>query len=702
MSVSGEQGSFSKVVSWKQNHCADILSAPLAFDGGVCVDNTIGGVASSCDVSSLRTSSGFSSDVVEQVKAKVEAPPDVLAHFEVMLSNGVSVDKTVELVEGMFACYMGYLRCQSGDVDVVVPRVDTVSVVSSSSSGSTTKRALRRQRNKDYGVALAEADGFCYLRPLRRDRRKLFHRTLGPSPTWWDFVKGLTQQDLDMPRANSCLVYKMSVPGVTNAYHVAHPGEVCEGEVVGTFVEVLFSLQGVLGLSVLPGVTSMAPLVVPIGVVSGKVQCDECGFLVNPVNHVSRCKVQSVGRLEHHVQNRQVWDCVEKLARFGDMVHKWDVNVALRAQGVDWPEVESRSQEYISAEAQTAYMSQLGASVPRFSSDGHSPRKISSSFEASYLIALFRDVYLHAKFPHQLDVVQSSGAGNLDCTAVVGDIVGDISGRLVIVHEDAVCHVGYCYLMIINSTCRSAVSLRLGSSPTFGQVLRGLRPAEVDMNQVAKVRIYRVGDGLYHMSDRLDSEGVCVGTVGQVVGAMLYMHPGIAVAGMPIAKCKADSCLSLDDKVGVPLRGIASVLLATCAGSRHCTSVGFGLDPGLVEGQMCQFKDLHMLKMCLENKAWLGDVQHRMDVRMFLLLEGVPREALGEREEQYVHRDSQTAWYLAYQGSKELVLGTNNHSVSTAFEASYYGAFRDSYLLDQLHFRGKVFPWYACFFYNYM
>lgn len=695
MSVPGQQASFSKVVAWKENQCASTFDESMSSSGVACAGNTVASVVSACDVSSLGTSSALVSGSASE--SELAAPPDTVKHIELLLASGVSPTKVVEVVQGLFACYMGYLQCHSRVP--LLPETPVTSVASESVS-TPSKRALRRQRNKEYGRALAEEDGFCYLRPVRRDRRKLIHRTLGPSPTWLSFVKMLVVQDLDMPRANTCRVYKLDHPGVANAYHVAYADEDCVGEDVGSFMDVLMSVHRLLGLQIFPNAPVTRPLVVPVGVVSGKEKCDVCGFFVNPDGHGVRCKAQPDVDVVKHLETRQVWDCVEKLAKFGDLVHKWDVNVALRAQSVDWPDLEFRSQAYISAEAQARYICNEGDDGIRFSAGGTSSRKLSCAFEASYMLAPFRDKYLHLNFPVQYDIVQSSGAGSLDCTSVVGGIVHEVEGRLSLPVVD---DQGFCYVKIVNATAKQDVITRLGANPTFGKLLGALRPSDVDMFCVNTVKVYRVADKQCHLSSDEIPGVQCLGTVGSVLGSLIWQFPDTVVQGFPVPKCKQAISVSIDDHVG--LFGMVALALSvlTVQQLRTCVSVGLPVTLNTVVGGICDGTDQQRLRLCLSRKAWLGDVQHRLDVRAVLLSMNASYRGRGTDEELCVGNSAQAGWFMDYDGIKELPGGTSNHSIATAFEASYYGKFRQDYIDFLLVAHGMCVPNdIACFFCNHL
>lgn len=98
-------------------------------------------------------------------------------------------------------------------------------------------------------------------------------------------------------------------------------------------------------------------------------------------------------------------------------------------------------------------------------------------------------------------------------------------------------------------------------------------------------------------------------------------------------------------------------------------------------GERCKVKlEADSNSEALFQVAWLGDVVHRRDVRVHLLLSGFEKRELGVHETQLVAGEAQAAFYQSYTGSKVDAPGTSVHSYATAFEASYYGVFRARYI----------------------
>lgn len=71
-------------------------------------------------------------------------------------------------------------------------------------------------------------------------------------------------------------------------------------------------------------------------------------------------------------------------------------------------------------------------------------------------------------------------------------------------------------------------------------------------------------------------------------------------------------------------------------------------------------------------RAWFGDAWQACHVRWLLIRVDLPVVVLQIEAEKYVGAVGQGVWYDAYRGQKLIALGISEHSVSTAFEASYY------------------------------
>jgi hypothetical protein len=110
-----------------------------------------------------------------------------------------------------------------------------------------------------------------------------------------------------------------------------------------------------------------------------------------------------------------------------------------------------------------------------------------------------------------------------------------------------------------------------------------------------------------------------------------------------------------------------------------CTTCGFMV---VMEGHesRCRVSDSEARNL-QRRRAWLGDVRHTADVRMFLLCSKVQDSELQCIAQKFVSRVHQVEFYNIAVTPKEAAFGTSLHSISTAFEASYHGHFRYEYLL---------------------
>jgi len=90
--------------------------------------------------------------------------------------------------------------------------------------------------------------------------------------------------------------------------------------------------------------------------------------------------------------------------------------------------------------------------------------------------------------------------------------------------------------------------------------------------------------------------------------------------------------------------------------------------------------------------AWYGDAAHHLDVRMAVAMGSGRCESLVGCEENYVSNEAQSM-YWKNTDTKLLPwqpIGSNNHSIATAFEANYEGSFRETYLRDMFPDRSET------------
>lgn len=100
------------------------------------------------------------------------------------------------------------------------------------------------------------------------------------------------------------------------------------------------------------------------------------------------------------LKNQTYKEALHRNARFGDLHHKLDVNLALHLLGASSKDIEVISQRYISAEAQTSYWNGLPPSFKThlFQPVGASPTEVSTAFEGNYFSS-FRRRYVEEHFP---------------------------------------------------------------------------------------------------------------------------------------------------------------------------------------------------------------------------------------------------------------------------------------------------------------
>jgi len=112
-----------------------------------------------------------------------------------------------------------------------------------------------------------------------------------------------------------------------------------------------------------------------------------------------------------------------------------------------------------------------------------------------------------------------------------------------------------------------------------------------------------------------------------------------------------------------------------------CTTCGFMVRPHGHAGR-CRVAVPAGLAERIRRMAWLGDAQHTADVRTYLLVVGTPLVELEVKAQDYLNRKTQAAYYREYPSPEVPAVGRSEHSLSSAFEANYYGDFRACYLRD--------------------
>jgi len=104
----------------------------------------------------------------------------------------------------------------------------------------------------------------------------------------------------------------------------------------------------------------------------------------------------------------------------------------------------------------------------------------------------------------------------------------------------------------------------------------------------------------------------------------------------------------------------------------------------------CELPKLDSCSVVTATKAWLGDVQHKYDVRLYLALCGMFGGNRELEEDRFVGTGARVQWYREFLGPKETVSGITEASMLQGFQASYAGSFRAAYLTDKLTLPSNV------------
>jgi len=108
----------------------------------------------------------------------------------------------------------------------------------------------------------------------------------------------------------------------------------------------------------------------------------------------------------------------------------------------------------------------------------------------------------------------------------------------------------------------------------------------------------------------------------------------------------------------------------------------------------CKAGDITALPLIDEGKllrrAWLGDAQHSLDVRMCLSMTNANGYERERSEIALTSDKARACWYSAFRGQKQPAIDQSEISKSIAFGASYCGVFRATYMADQLTLSGDI------------
>lgn len=118
-----------------------------------------------------------------------------------------------------------------------------------------------------------------------------------------------------------------------------------------------------------------------------------------------------------------------------------------------------------------------------------------------------------------------------------------------------------------------------------------------------------------------------------------------------------------------------------------CNLCGFVVNP-VGHAERCRTPEDPSVKDEFLARAWLGDSWHRTDVRLFILCQpDIPHSRRTIIQDELIDAPSQASFYRSYNGPKVPSRGSSDHSVSSAFEASYEGQFRQDYISTVLAVR---------------
>jgi len=198
------------------------------------VDVTVGGDATQESDAASSISRGWSSTVSDTDGERFTAftgSAGPVPLLEKLIASGVTPTAACELVTG---CLRYCSLPLAGGEEVVSESV--------ASSGSTrsVRRRMRRARLRQEGEELAAADGMCYLRVIKWDKRLGLSQRLGRNPTVASILSALQCGDLDLQLAKANHVVCVSRAIGAQAYHVV-PG-VGADDSIGSVLDVFSRL----------------------------------------------------------------------------------------------------------------------------------------------------------------------------------------------------------------------------------------------------------------------------------------------------------------------------------------------------------------------------------------------------------------------------------------------------------------------------
>lgn len=655
----------------------------------VCVCPKSGKASGALSVNSDDDSRGWSTaSGSDQSAGGVELPvvDSPVRMISGLRAEGLTVEQAVEMVKGYFECYKKFV-----DVTAVAspPPTEVVSLPSRSA-----RRRARREAYKKTLESMARDDGMCYLRVVKLHRRMRISQELGARPTLHGFLTSLREGDLDADAMQRHRVVCVSDKPGAFVYHLTET--VGEGDVdVGSFRNVVAAIVASLPSCLkykcdftADKVVSMIPIVATIG--SRRIVVTPTPVV--PMIGLERVDVMAARGLTVFASND-----LTALARsdFSSCKCKVHVKFPFETLSAGCGARQVGSHPVVQAAAEGKHVYCHAEQLVRDADKNFLQFALSGSEERAYAAE---------RVPVSVERYCS----------VVGASARDF-GK------------GYCYLTPIRPKARWRVARLLGPCPLLRDVAVMLRV--VGANKFRPLVLEPVVGGLYHVANgQVKGESSEAGSkfydeVVRVIGTWPDARVGVRLSELCFdwwnvrLKSGTASDMRLCGKCGIMVKPEGHE--GSCRGSQfsdmcrqetvvvdacddmliprpvskdrgRCDTCGFIVK---LDGHEERCKKPVMPsgdKLLLSRRAWLGDVQHRLDVRVYVLLSGVPDKARGQVEERFVERGAQAAWYKAYQGDKEAAGGTSEHSLSTAFEASYVGIFRAAYVADQLMLREDV------------
>jgi len=205
---------------------------------------------------------------------------------------------------------------------------------------------------------------------------------------------------------------------------------------------------------------------------------------------------------------------------------------------------------------------------------------------------------------------------------------------------------------------------------------------KLEMRQVESVLALFVGEG----SAKALCAGVeCPATWSAFYGVADYLQCFCEADGAEVVDCATRKSGEFDAPVGGGSAAPHPFLGSVRPRKVYCERCGCYVNPTGHAGRCAPVVAVDpSRRSMMRGLAWLGDAAHHMDVRRHLLLTDVPDGELETRAQLYVSREAQAAYFSRVPDPEYPAVGKSVDARSAAFEANYFGAFRQSYLCEVL------------------